>query len=195
MDSNDAANPLEGVGDATVHETNGTHPVNPLWKDNPDGLTGDPLGDMTVSEARLLAILKSITTTPEPPRTTEDTADIKNVAKHRRWIGYGLAAFTVVAVTWTAYRSHNLIAAIPAPAAGQPPTFASASVIAHAIVTAAFISFCIVLMRIAERLFMPYWWANKTKNIGLLLGHRGMSEKRYLEILKEILATVRGTKE
>lgn len=194
MSSKEGVNLVPNVADA-VHEKNGRHPTSEAWKENPDGPPCAPPGELSAFEARMVALVESTMKANLPSRAIEDTADVKDVAKHRRWIGYGLAAFTVGAVTCTAYRSHDIIATIPAPGVGQPPTFASATVIAHAVVTAAFISFCVVLMRIAERLFMPYWWANKTKNIGLLLGHRGMSEKRYLEILKEILATVRGTKE
>ncbi|NOK34274.1 hypothetical protein HMI49_13815 [Corallococcus exercitus] len=88
---------------------------------------------------------------------------------HRRNLGFFVGGFAIVFVVglgfWSFYSLHHIFAPIDQ----VHSTFVIAQLIAHAVITIALVFFCYQLLRAAERMLLPYWWASEKVEVAKVL--------------------------
>jgi len=94
---------------------------------------------------------------------TAADAEFQAVAKHRRWAGYVLGLGSMAAIVYLAVRSFAALDQLLKPAPVTPEQWRTANIliVAHAVVTVALIFFAYQVLRAAERLALPWWWAER----------------------------------
>ncbi|MGZ3457242.1 MAG: hypothetical protein ACXU86_01935 [Archangium sp.] len=88
---------------------------------------------------------------------------------NRRQLGFFVGGFAISSVVvlgvWSFYSLH----AIFAPSNQIQLSFVIVRCVAHAIITIALVFFCYQLLRAAERMMLPYWWASEKVEVAKVL--------------------------
>jgi hypothetical protein len=133
------------------------------------------------------------------PETGRVTAVVKLVqdgasaiGNRRRTVGYGLGAFAILAIGGLGWWSFKALHSMKAPTTWIEEKFAFAVLAGHAVITVALIYFLYQVLRIAERLAVPYWWVDKDPSpLRTMLGVRDPISA-VTKLLRELLGTLKS---
>jgi uncharacterized membrane protein YcjF (UPF0283 family) len=134
------------------------------------------------------------------PGSPEDYGGKANPAyetyvQHRRYLGFAVGGFAILFVlslgVWSLYSLHNLLA----PTNDVQLRFVIALFVVHAIITVALVYFCYQLLRAAERMLLPYWWASEKVEVAKVLLGIEDPVSTSTKVLQQASEVVKATKE
>lgn len=124
----------------------------------------------------------------------QGSRDFKDVVEDRKTLGLVLGAFGIFMIAgigvWSMYALDKLELRMP-----TAQTFYLVKLGVHALITVALVFFCYQLLRAAERLMLPYWWASQSTEVAKL--YLGISDplstlKKVAEEMPKLAAAVPG---
>jgi hypothetical protein len=151
---------------ADVFDVPEPKPPAPLSEDEQKKGAGQPIIGY---ETRTAPPLREDSNTRPEPKAVKGSF-VSDVTAFRRGIGYllGLIALVVAAVFF--FWSIEHLQEMTGPAVQQHERFALAKLVAHSVITVAFVYFIYQVLRLAERLVIPHWW--DTEYTKVMLGIR-----------------------
>jgi hypothetical protein len=128
---------------------------------------------------------------PETPGTSSAPDDAEAIGTARRKAGYWLGALTIGVIGKLGWWSLDELHAMKVPDTWIQEKFAFAVIAGHAVITVALIYFLYQVLRIAERLVLPYWWVDKDPSpVRTMLGVRD-PVSTMMKMTRDIATAVR----
>jgi hypothetical protein len=129
---------------------------------------------------------------PETLAASNAPGNASEIGTARRKVGYWLGGLTIVAIGALGGWSLTELHAMQVPVTWIEEKFAFAVIGGHAVITVALIYFLYQVLRIAERLALPYWWVDKDPSpVRTMLGVRD-PVSAVMKITRELASAARA---